>query len=90
MRCQVNINEFAKVQLTGYGVSLLKAEHEILNREVVSRGGTPLESFKLNLDEEGYATFEIWKLMATFGPCMYSGGKLPFDSEIIIITREDD
>ena len=74
----VNINNCVKVKLNEFGLAVMKSQREKLQALAPS-----LPDFTTPaVDSEGYSKFQIWELMQTFGPVLYLGGELPFDSEI--------
>jgi hypothetical protein len=85
---KVNINEHVKVKLTDFGVSILKEQHDELNRHILSSGGKGLDEFTLRLDEDGYYTTQMWMLMSRFGHVASATSKAPFDTEIIVTRGE--
>lgn len=84
MDFKVNINQEVKVKLTEYGISILKEQHDELNKWIETRGGKGLGEFELRLDEDGYYSTQIWMLMNQFGHVIRMGNKNPFNLEIII------
>lgn len=74
----VNINNYVKVKLNEFGLSVMKS-----NREELQRMAPSLPDFTPPAtDSEGYSKFLLWSLMQAFGPVIHLGGELPFDSEI--------
>lgn len=84
MDFRVNLNEEVKVKLTEYGMSILKEEHDLLNKFIEQRGGKGFGEFELRLDEDGYYSTQIWMLMSKFGHAMRMGIKNPFNLDVII------
>ena len=84
MDFKVNLNQEVKVKLTEYGISILKEQHDELNKWIEIRGGKSLGEFELRLDEYGYYSTQIWMLMNKFGHAIRMGNKNPFNLEIII------
>lgn len=81
---KVNVNECVWVKLNDYGREILAAAHV----ERWKQRSTPFE-FKLpGEDLDGWSKWQLWKLMQDFGPHMYLGGAMPFDSEIEVRPRE--
>lgn len=88
MQFKMNINEHVKVKLTEYGIKILKARHDELNKRIWERGGRGLGEFTIKKDEEGYTTFQLWSLMNTFGDVLTMGFEIPFETDIIFTKGE--
>lgn len=84
MNIKVNANQFVKVKLNELGISILKEQHDDLNRRIHERGGKGLGEFELRLDSDGYYRTQLWILMWKFGDSMKAGIQQPFDMDIII------
>ncbi|WP_208952384.1 hypothetical protein [Rahnella sp. ChDrAdgB13] len=86
----VNINNYVKVKLNEFGLSVMKS-----NREELQRMAPSLPDFTPpSTDSDGYSKFQLWSLMETFGPIIHLGCELPFDSEILFtcesVTEVDE
>jgi hypothetical protein len=88
MNFKVNVNMFARVKLNELGVSILKEQHDELNKRIHERGGEGFGEFKLKLDDEGYYRTQLWIIMWKFGSLMKAGIEQPFDTNIIIENGE--
>lgn len=88
MNFKVNANMGVKVKLTDFGISVLKEQHEELNKWVKARGGKGLGGFELRLDEDGYYSTQLWMLMSKFGHVMSMSNEIPFNLDIIIENGE--
>ena len=88
MNFKVNVNSKVKVKLTNYGISILKKQHDDLNRSIKESGAKGLGEFELFLDKDGYYCTSLWLLMNKFGHAMYMGNDNPFDMNIIIEDGE--
>jgi len=78
-----NINDFVWVKLTAYGITELKRQNNELSDKL--KYSMSDYSFKLpEKDEDGYYKFQLWYLMQTFGPFMYNGCRIPFETDIKI------
>lgn len=78
-----DVNEYVKVKLTDVGRKEILRQHDELRAIVKSLAAysEPIE------DEGGYSKWQLWVLMSTFGHMMINGGELPFETEIIIVSR---
>lgn len=82
---EVNSNNWVKVKLTPLGENLLRMEHHNLYERIrESAPDVEIPPFKLNLDEEGYYTTQLWTFMNTFGPYTNVGREPLFDNELLI------
>jgi hypothetical protein len=88
MDFKVNANMGVKVRLTDFGISILKEQHNELNKRIKDHGGQGLGEFELRLDEEGYYSTQLWMLMSKFGHVMSMTNKIPFHLDIIIQNGE--
>lgn len=86
MVVSININEWVKVKLTDFGMSILKQRHDELNHSIHEIGGKGFGEFDPRLDEEGYRRFQMWSLIETFGPHMNQTMQSPFEDNIINIS----
>lgn len=84
MDVKVNINMNVKVKLSNKGIDILRKRHDDLNEHIELRGGKGFGEFKLDQDEDGYTTFQMWNLMNIFGEYMSMGLEIPFDTDIIV------
>ena len=75
---QININDKVRVKLTPHGRELVRAQWErtfsFLPQPPPYRA--PTEDFA------GWSTWQLWELMSIFGPYIYHGGQLPFETTI--------
>jgi hypothetical protein len=77
-----NINYYAKVKLTPHGINILKLQHE------QSKNFCPnIGEFKLELDKDGYYKDQLHSLMYAFGKYMTLGMEVPFETNIILISK---
>jgi hypothetical protein len=72
-----NINDDVKVRLTPYGLKVHAAHWAPYHSE-----SAPYCPPKI--DSEGYSKFQLWDLMAIFGPSMYMGNHNSFDTNILL------
>lgn len=75
-----NVNDKVRVKLTKYGSHILKVRYN----EITKKYPYLIESTLPVVDDEGYSTFQLWDLMATFGEYLHNGGRLPFETNILI------
>lgn len=85
MNFKINFNEYVKVKLTQYGVDILRLRHESLDRQLKKNGYGELGPFKLEMDDEGYTKFQIWRLINIFGDYVHEGMEQPFESDMIFL-----
>lgn len=78
-----NINDSVKVKLNDRGREILKQQHELLFKDIPRYKFTPPRE-----DAEGWSKWQMWDLMQTFGPHISLGSKVPFETEIEIVTME--
>lgn len=76
----VNLNDTVKVKLTEKGRQILKDEHEALKKRFPSIS----EYKEKEVDKSGYTQFQLWSLIKTFGPSIYLGCDVPFETTIMI------
>lgn len=74
MKVRININDRVRVKLTEHG------------RDLVSKhDGLAFERFKV--DADGRIETQLWCLMQAFGPHLYMGGQIPFETEIEVVAQ---
>lgn len=78
-----NIHNPVKVKLTETGIALMQEKYDKLPNTFKDN-----HSFNdyINLDADGYSTFQLGALMSIFGEHLHLGAPLPFESEIIILN----
>lgn len=83
----MHINDWIKVRLTPAGVEILRQQHEMMEHRLMLRtGGTATSSpFTVRTDEDGYTSFQLWDLMARFGPFIGLRKPEPFIGEMIVL-----
>lgn len=72
---KLNINDTVKVKLTPIGWEIYRKHYTPFCTE----GYIPPKQ-----DSRGYVEFQLWDLMHVFGPNMYLGCKVPFETSIEI------
>lgn len=82
-----NLNTWVKVKLTELGREIEKKNYEALNELLKQHGGKYNAEFKLEVDENGYTSYQLWELFKKFGAHIGLGKNLPFETEIIFIER---
>lgn len=85
MDVKFNANYQVKVKLFEAGIDELRRQHDEMNK-VFPKANLP---FKLNTDEHGYTSFQLWDLMARLGHMMSFSHKTPFDLNMIITNCEE-
>lgn len=85
---KTNINDYVKVKLTDYGISILEQQHNVIRNEIKEYDGKNLGEFKVNIDKDGYIKFQLHELMHHFGHITTVANKIPFETEIIITKGE--
>lgn len=78
-----NVNDYVKVNLTEDGIAELQKQRDELRAP--SLKDVPL----FGKDDEGWTKFQLWDLMNCFGHMMYMGGKIPFETTILIDAGDD-
>lgn len=84
MEMKMDLNSLVKVKLTDYGVTVLKARYEKYKLWCY-KNGVKFDEFDLELDEDGYYTKTMWRLMEVFGEHLHPKEKTVFESELIVL-----
>ena len=86
---EFNLNKCVSVRLTEEGRRLLRCEHDALYAHVRSVSvKTKLPEYApVSEDNDGWSKWQLWQLMATFGPYMFNGCRPPFELNIRIPTE---
>lgn len=71
----VNINEYIKVKLTDRGKEIYRNHYHDVDNEYVPT---------LDVDEEGFCKFQLWKFMQIFGEYFCMGGNSPCETNVKI------
>lgn len=69
-----NVNQFVEVRLTDLGRTVHENYHNDAFRKVLDR--FPYEG--VEEDEDGWSRWQLWELMAIFGPHFGLGQAVPF------------
>jgi len=85
-----NINNNVRVKLTDLGRKLHRENHnkifefaaEFRTDDYYNEFYAPIE------DSAGWSTWQFWELMQIFGPYLYNGGEVPFETEIEILDEK--
>ena len=85
MTVPFNINDYVHVRLTPKGRQIHRANHDDL---VAKIGGLPLPYIPVVENMEGWSRWQAWDLMRVFGPHLYNGCVLPFETTIKVEPRE--
>lgn len=88
MNVKININHYVLVKLTDLGRNDMRRQHDDLMAHLRPRYQRPFVLKKE--DENGYSKWQLHDLMHAFGPLIYLGGDVPFETEIILITKDGD
>ena len=79
---KTNLNLYIKVKLNDYG----KKIHRDYWKDICSDTHIP---YKLEIDEEGYSSFQIYDFMYIFGEHAYMGAKPFLETNDILIERSE-
>lgn len=85
MDIKFNLNQIIKVRLKKEGIEVLKNQHEEFYQKYKQLKPLP---FTLNIDNEGYTSFQMWDFMQKFGEYMTLGFDKPFHLDVIICDGE--
>ena len=89
-RLNVNLNDHVKIKLTPHGRDILVEKTKMLLADFPEQlqqfnNGLGVFHEKLQGDEDGYTTWQLWEVMHYWGDQMYNGNpKPPLEMEIII------
>jgi hypothetical protein len=78
-----NINHDVRVKLTRHGEDCLKKNYEELAKRYA--GKLPWAFQLPESDSDGWTRYQMHDLMAQFGPHLYCGAEIPFETEIEIL-----
>ena len=70
-----NVNYHVYVRLTDHGREIYRKYWRQFSTKESSAPS-------LTVDETGWSKFQLWELMAIFGPHIFSGGTVPFETTI--------
>lgn len=81
-----NINHHVFVKLTDEGRRLHRQKHDELNDHLrsVSSRVKPFDYQPPIEDDLGWSKWQLWELMASFGPHIFNGCNAPFELNIRI------
>ena len=83
-----NINEIVKVKLTQKG-KLIYLEHQIEMQKRFNRDGIKIEvPLNIEVDSEGFSSFQLWRFMEIFGSHMYCGAEPIIEGPILYLPEE--
>lgn len=82
MKVHINLNESVKVKLTDYAKDIYYHQYDEVNKLA---GKQIIKPSYPKVDEDGYATFQLWGFMRLFGPYImhYGGSAVASPLEII-------
>lgn len=78
-----NINNPVKVKLNNYGLEI----HRLFYNSIFIGNIQYEKDYYPKIDENGYTKFQLGEIMQIFGPHIYHGGKVPFETEIELIEK---
>ena len=83
-----NINEIVKVKLTQKG-KLIYSEYQIEIQKRFNRNGIKINvPLSIEVDSEGFSSFQLWKFMEIFGSHMYCGAEPVIEEPILYLPEE--
>ena len=83
-----NINEIIKVKLTQKG-KLIYLEYQIEIQKRFDRDGIKIEvPLNIEVDSEGFSSFQLWRFMEIFGSHMYCGAEPVIEGPILYLPEE--
>jgi hypothetical protein len=89
-----HVTNLVKVKLTQYGIKELNKRDEELcelaDLKNFDRSLIESQLYKVDelIDEQGYFTIELWRLMNVFGSYLYESHDMVFESEIIFLNEK--
>lgn len=82
---KLNLNETVRVRLTPKGRVLHRLNHDKMYEDwTYAPDYRPVEE-----TADGWSTWQLWDLAREFGPHLYNGCDLPFETEIEISSLGD-
>lgn len=88
---KLNINDTVKVKLTQQGRELHRIAHiKFWSERGYMDANKPFPYRAPEEDVEGYSRWQLWDLMATFGPYIYMDCDPPFETEILLPPFADE
>ena len=83
-----NINDIIKVKLTQKG-KLIYLEYQIEIQKRFDRDGIKIEvPLNIEVDSEGFSSFQLWRFMEIFGSHMYCGAEPVIEGPILYLPEE--
>ena len=83
-----NINECIKVKLTQKG-KLIYLEYQIEIQKKFDRDGIKIDvPLSIEVDSEGFSSFQLWRFMEIFGSHMYCGCESVIEGPILYLPEE--
>ena len=80
-----NINHYVKAKLTEHGYSVWVDNHNKYSAKPLNTES--IIKLRNRADKEGYTSFQMHEFMNLFGEKLSTGGKLCFDTNIIIMPE---
>ena len=83
-----NINDIIKVKLTQKG-KLVYLEHQIEIQKRFNRDKIKIDvPLNIEVDNEGFSSFQLWRFMEIFGSHMYCGAEPIIEGCILYLPEE--
>lgn len=89
MRAQMNMNEIVTVNLTEFGVNVLREKHYGFQRWIKDRNARHVIKDFI-APENGMYTVQMWHLFQDFGEHMGMGKEMPFHTNIALHNVEGE
>lgn len=85
-KVKVNLNDSIHVKLTPTGIAMVEARNDrAFTKEIAEYKP------KVEVDEDGYTEFQLWKFMMLFGPNIYAGMiNMPYKMDVLIEVEEEE
>lgn len=64
---KIDINNRVKVKLNPHGVDIFYHQFDETNKEIISRGGRPIEPFMPQIDKDGFTELRLWHFIELYG-----------------------
>ena len=83
-----NINEIVKVKLTQKG-KIIYLEYQIEIQKRFNRDGIKIDvPLNVEVNNEGFSSFQLWRFMEIFGSHMYCGAEPVIEGPILYLPEE--
>jgi len=84
-----NINDEVRVRLTDIGREIYFHKNDKMNERIHCFKGKPFPQKFPEEDADGWYTTQLWELMKLFGRHINMGSKNPFETEIILLSKNN-